>query len=89
MCLFCFAPPIHGYQIRGLSAHLLQPDLEYERSHLGDPGRPPPEALQVVRSQYEEPLLPPGEQLVALLPHQALQQASPRALLQEFIHNTF
>ena len=51
--------------------YLWQPQLKNESSHLGHPGCSLPEALQVVLSENEEPLLPPGENLVALLPEKA------------------
>ena len=54
--------------------HLGEPQLEYESAHLGDARRPLLEALQVVRGQDEESLLPPREHLVPLLPQQPLAQ---------------
>ncbi len=59
-------------------SHLREPDLEDERSHLCDPGGAPAEALQVVGGQDEEALLPPGEELVPLLPQEAPQQGGGR-----------
>jgi hypothetical protein len=52
--------------------HLGEFDSKNESSHLGDSRRALLEALQVVLGQQEETLLPPGEQLVLLLPQQSL-----------------
>ena len=57
-----------------LTSHLREPQLEYESAHLRDARRPLLEALQVVRGQDEESLLPTGEHLVPLLPEQPLPQ---------------
>ena len=51
---------------------LRQTDLEDEAAHLSNARRPFLEALEIVAGEDEEPLLPPGEQLVSLLPQQAL-----------------
>ena len=54
------------------TTHLNELDLEDECAHLCDARGAPLEALQVVLGEDEEALLPPREDLVPLLPHQAL-----------------
>ena len=71
-------------------SHLREPELEYESAHLGDARRPLLEALQVVRGQDEESLLPPREHLVPLLPQQSLPQRRgvPQAAGQRTVHQS-
>ena len=57
--------------------------LEEELSHLRHSRRAALEAVEVVRREDEEALLPPREYLVPLLPQQALPQSAPlQRLLQ-------
>lgn len=57
--------------------HLAQPDSEHKASHFGDHGRRLLETLQIVFCENEKPLFPPGEDLLPLEPHDALQQGRP------------
>ncbi len=54
--------------------YLCQPDLEDEGPHLSQPGGATAEALEVVRGEHEEALLPPREKALALLPKEAPQE---------------